>query len=237
MNGGTGGQEGHQGHRRLDMANNSPFNLSSLVNNPSYDFLNFLTNSEENADSPDSFTTHSESPYSQSNFLTHYTDITSLSSTLNTNTQLSILSLNIQSLPSKYNDLLELISSLSSHHCQPDLICLQEIWSVMDSDHFPLPGYQPLTFKTRTTCQGRGSESMSEQVSLLKSANLNLSLLTNSTNHSSSQSPFLLAKNSPLAHSTDLTLNTQLSLPLNNLTNSTKYCSTLFHQSTSLTKP
>ena len=156
MNGGTGEQEGHQGHRRLDMANNSPFNLSSLVNNPSYDFLSFLTNSEENADSPDSFTTHSESPYSQSNFLTHYTDITSLSSTLNTNTQLSILSLNIQSLPSKYNDLLELISSLSSHHCQPDLICLQEIWSVMDSDHFPLPGYQPLTFKTRTTCQGGG---------------------------------------------------------------------------------
>jgi len=66
------------------------------------------------------------------------------------------MSLNIQSLSAKYSVFRDLILELGASSCLPDVICLQEVWTVVDADLFPLPGYQPLIFKTRATGQGGG---------------------------------------------------------------------------------
>ena len=44
----------------------------------------------------------------------------------------TLMSLNIQSLPSKFNELEELVRSLASNQCEPDFICLQETWRIVD---------------------------------------------------------------------------------------------------------
>ena len=79
-----------------------------------------------------------------------------LNSTVKNSTSLSLLSLNIQSLPSKYHDLLELITELSIKNCSPDFICLQETWLVVDANLYPLPGFQPIIFSSRTHGRGGG---------------------------------------------------------------------------------
>jgi hypothetical protein len=38
------------------------------------------------------------------------------------------MSLNLQSLPAKYNDFSELNNSFNVNHCSPDIFCLQETW-------------------------------------------------------------------------------------------------------------
>ena len=83
------------------------------------------------------------------------------------------MSLNIQSLSAKYSVFRDLILELGASSCLPDVICLQEVWTVVDADLFPLPGYQPLIFKTRATGQGGGSESSSGQAFLSKFAGQN----------------------------------------------------------------
>ena len=68
-----------------------------------------------------------------------------------------VLSVNIQSLSSKFNDLKSLISSLLISNCAPDVICLQEIWRIPGSEFFNLDGYHPLEFSSRhSNVQGGG---------------------------------------------------------------------------------
>ena len=123
------------------MANiNNPrgFDLHSLVNNRDFNLINsILTN-----DDTDNSTTSgniSHSPYSESTFQTSYIDLQSLSNIISKNSNISILSLNIQSLAAKYSELKDLIITLSPTNSCPDIICLQEIWSVMDADQFSPP--------------------------------------------------------------------------------------------------
>ena len=68
-----------------------------------------------------------------------------------------VLSLNIQSLQSKYNELCTFINNLQLSYCEPDIICLQEIWRIPDGEFFPLDGYHPLVFKIwHNNVQGGG---------------------------------------------------------------------------------
>ena len=68
-----------------------------------------------------------------------------------------VLSVNIQSLSSKFNDLKSLISSLLISTCAPDVICLQQIWRNPGSEFFNLDGYHPLEFSSRhSNVQGGG---------------------------------------------------------------------------------
>jgi exonuclease III len=67
------------------------------------------------------------------------------------------MSLNVQSLLSKFSDLRELIIMMSSNNSQPDVLCLQEIWQVPHDVEINLPGYSKLIFKTRNNnVQGGG---------------------------------------------------------------------------------
>jgi hypothetical protein len=97
-----------------------------------------------------------DSPYSNSNFSTTYIDTTTYIDKFSQNSNLKFLTLNIQSLPAKFNELNSLIISLLDKNCAPDIIALQEIWQVLDASHFPLPGYQPLLFTARSNGQGGG---------------------------------------------------------------------------------
>ena len=133
------------------MANSTSFNLSGLVNNPNFDFLHTLASSDD-----DSFSNYTESPYTQSIFSSTYVDIPTLTSKLTNHPSLSLMSLNIQSLSSKYSDLRDLIIELSTHNCCPDFICLQETWFIADPSLYPLPGFQPLLFTSRSTGRGGG---------------------------------------------------------------------------------
>ena len=150
-----GGRTRAAGGRRCrcwTMANPS-FDLGDLVNNPNFNFINHFANQPDQDDSPFDF---SDSPYTTSTFDTQFIDSSTFISTYKTNNNLKLLSLNIQSLPAKYNELRSFIISLSTNNCAPEIIALQEIWQVIDASHFPLPGYQPLLFTTRSKGQQTG---------------------------------------------------------------------------------
>ena len=68
----------------------------------------------------------------------------------------SVLSLNIQSLPAKYNELNDMLNELSACNFSPEVICLQEIWQINDPSLFPLSNFQTLEFNTRTNARGGG---------------------------------------------------------------------------------
>ncbi len=66
------------------------------------------------------------------------------------------MSLNIQSVPSKFNELEELIQSFTSNNCEPDFICLQETWRIVDPSRYALDNYE-LEIKSRgRNVQGGG---------------------------------------------------------------------------------
>jgi len=84
------------------------------------------------------------------------TTSTSSSSNLNKKNEQLFLSLNVQSLPAKFNELDEFISYLKNNGCEPDFICLQETWKIFDQSLFTTEGYN-LEIKSRSTnTQGGG---------------------------------------------------------------------------------
>ena len=73
------------------------------------------------------------------------------------NNDISIMTFNIQSLNSKFNELKELVYTLNCNNCEPDIICLQELWQFPMEAEFLLPGYKPLIYKLRRgNTQGGG---------------------------------------------------------------------------------
>jgi hypothetical protein len=66
------------------------------------------------------------------------------------------LSVNIQSLMSKYDQFKLLINDLLKSHVPIDAIALQETWSVGCPDMVHLPGFQPIIVSERTGMRGGG---------------------------------------------------------------------------------
>ena len=66
------------------------------------------------------------------------------------------MSIIIQSITSKFSELLQMINTMSTYITQPDVICLQEIWRFPDTVSFFLPGYHPFIYKQRNFAQGGG---------------------------------------------------------------------------------
>ena len=65
------------------------------------------------------------------------------------------MSLNIQSLQSKYQKLINLLNHFSSKGVNIDVIALQEVWQIPFPDLLQIPGYN-LFFKTRKKIKGGG---------------------------------------------------------------------------------
>jgi len=128
------------------------FSLNSLTNNPSYDFIKNLYNDDDNDPDFDI-----RSPYDLNSFDCSYSDVSSFNSTYNKSPYVSLFSLNIQSLPSKFAELKELIITMCKFGTSPDVICLQELWNFPKDVNFSLPGYGKLIFKLRAgDVQGGG---------------------------------------------------------------------------------
>jgi exonuclease III len=67
-----------------------------------------------------------------------------------------LISLNIQSLQSKFSNLLQFINELNSVKLNVDVIALQETWKVPHVDQFTIPGFHPLVYADRKGSRGGG---------------------------------------------------------------------------------
>jgi hypothetical protein len=123
--------------------------LQNMAENPDFDFINQFNFGDDNDFN------FSDSPYQSSNFNCTYVDPLSYKLTF-VKDAIRIMSLNIQSIQSKFNDLRDLIFELENDNCAPDIICLQELWQFPDFKTFSLPNYAPLCYKLRNVSQGGG---------------------------------------------------------------------------------
>jgi len=108
------------------------------------------------------------SPYNEINISTRYVDLEQLP--VFDNNQLSVISINIQSLPAKFNDLVDWLCALAHLDRAPDVVCIQEIWQIHDIGMYNIEGYHPLIMNCRTTARGGG-------VGIYLKNNLNFKLL------------------------------------------------------------
>jgi hypothetical protein len=128
--------------------------LDCLEKNPNYDFLHILGARD---DSDDSSTSFQDSPYDGANVMCLYLDEYTYSQNYANQNNFSILSLNIQSLPSKFAEFSEFVKFLLLSKSAPDIICLQELWQFPDSSIFNIDGYNPIVYKLiRNNVQGGG---------------------------------------------------------------------------------
>ena len=123
-----------------------------LAADPRYDFLSLFSAKDEDDSVPDSFFINEQcSPYSNVTLNCEYIDTDKLCNL--PSDKISVLSLNIQSLPAKFLDFSELVDEFT---VSPDVICLQETWKVIDNTFFPLNNYHTLETNTRSTAWGGG---------------------------------------------------------------------------------
>jgi len=94
-------------------------------------------------------------PYLAKDIKTSFTDFDEFSKMYKNCKTPIILSLNIQSLHSKFNDLKNLLLSLCNQKTNVVAIALQEIWQIPHSDMLNIPNFT-FVFKQRTQCRGGG---------------------------------------------------------------------------------
>jgi len=127
------------------MVNN--ITLDSVINNPNFNFNNLFYNNLAGEDGE-------EDVFLLNEFTSEYTTEEQFINE-STSKKISILTLNVQSLQSKFENLRLFISKLKNF--TPEIICLQETWSIPDDVSFDLPGYHPLQLKSRSNfTQGGG---------------------------------------------------------------------------------
>ena len=130
--------------------------LNNISRDQAFDFLHTLAMNDTIVHSPSDNNVPDDSPYNniklQCSYLNEYQFIEKYKN-LN---ELSFMSFNIQSLPSKFSELQILIQLLQFHRCAPDVILLQEIWNIIDPSFFHIEGYHPIIYKSRTLSQGGG---------------------------------------------------------------------------------
>ena len=124
-----------------DIADN--FRTDLLAEDPYHNFLSKMSIQEDFNNEQESFFSNSnDSPYNSSSFDCKYVSSEELKNSISKNDFL-VMSLNVQSLNAKFNDLKDLLDSLTYSKC-PDIICMQELWQFPDKMDFSLAGYQPL---------------------------------------------------------------------------------------------
>jgi hypothetical protein len=104
--------------------------LINLNSNNSFNFLNILPT---DSDIP--------SPYTQFSINSDYHDESSLSNYLSNSNTPIFLSLNTQSLLSKFDSIKQLFSALSSLNIHIDILALQETWRIFYTELVQIPGY------------------------------------------------------------------------------------------------
>jgi hypothetical protein len=137
------------------MDDDATINLEDVLNNPNYDFINKIR-SYSDLQNNDRFINVNDSPYFDSNILCSYIDELQFYDKFKDDKRLSVMSLNVQSLPAKFNEFAEMISHMLFYKCEPDVICIQETWRIADPELYKIEGYQCPVFKIRESMQGGG---------------------------------------------------------------------------------
>jgi len=126
------------------------FSPNFLSNSDEFNFLNILS------DVDNSNFDFTDSPYDSKNINCTYINENEIKK-LKLNSDFTLCSINIQSLPAKFSELCQFINILNHSNASPDILCLQELWQFPDSVSFVLPGYHPLIYKLRrNNVQGGG---------------------------------------------------------------------------------
>ena len=129
--------------------------LDNVRTDPRFDFLSLFNSVEDDDPVPDSFFINNQcSPYSNLNLSCTYLELEKLPDI--NNSKFNVVSLNIQSLPAKFNEFTDFISQFSDADSCPDVICLQETWNIIDNSAFPLINYHPLETNLRRDARGGG---------------------------------------------------------------------------------
>jgi len=122
--------------------------LQCLNDNPTLDFIKCFSNNPSND--------FEESPYVNLNLDGKFYDIDTMSLDLCNENSSFCLSLNVQSIMSKYDSLNVFVLELLAKGINVELIALQEIWNVEFPDLLDIEGFQPLIYKQRTNMRGGG---------------------------------------------------------------------------------
>jgi hypothetical protein len=120
--------------------------LDELNQNPLYDNTNTLNNMLHSDDNTDTFT--------HINLNSAYFDTSSFINKFNNSNNPIFMSVNIQSIQSKFEELKSFVTNLQSHNVNIDVIVLQETWNVQYKDLVQLPGYHIL--ESNEMPDGRG---------------------------------------------------------------------------------
>ena len=142
-------------YANLTMDNPIPFSLADLLSNPKFNFLNSF-NQSNTSDLPDSYNDVNDNPYDLSTIKCTYMDENQFATCLAFKKKFSFMSLNIQSISSKFSEFSEFIYCLDAKNSFSDVILLQETWKIVDTSCFSLRGYSQPTFKSRSKGQGGG---------------------------------------------------------------------------------
>jgi hypothetical protein len=95
-------------------------------------------------------------PYASRSINSLYYNMSSLPSIQNVSSTPIYLSINIQSLNSKYEQLKHQILDLLHSNVKIDAIAIQETWEIRYPDTLSIPGFQELIFKNREGMRGWG---------------------------------------------------------------------------------
>jgi hypothetical protein len=123
--------------------------LDSLNHNNSLDFLHIHSDSFNNNQLYDN-------PYSNLTINGKFYDTESFTLIPNIKNSPIYLSINIQSLNSKYENLKDFILELNSKNLNVEIIAIQETWQVLYPELVSIPGYHPFISKQRVGMRGGG---------------------------------------------------------------------------------
>ena len=127
--------------------------IDSINSDPNYNFLSKIIDNDNDDDFL--FNNPDFSPYSEIDFNCAYIGTDHFRNS-NPPNNISVISLNIQSLPAKYNELCDMLGELSSNGLVPEVICLQETWQIADPSLYQLDNYQLIESNTRENARGGG---------------------------------------------------------------------------------
>jgi hypothetical protein len=96
------------------------------------------------------------SQFFQTKISSSYVDINTLLKTFTKTTEPLLLSINIQSLNSKFESLKAMVRTLQNSEIPVDLIILQETWELKFPEKLILPGFQRIVSRTRQVGRGGG---------------------------------------------------------------------------------
>jgi len=131
------------------MMNNLPSSCEILNNMPELDFSHHYNILYKDINLNDD-------PYSNINLDSQFYDILALSKNLPVSKTPIYLSVNIQSLNSKFNELCNMLNELQLKKINIDVVALQETWEIRYADQLLIPGYQQIIFKNRLGTRGGG---------------------------------------------------------------------------------